>query len=228
MRPVLCCAALSLLAAACRTAAPPAPARIDPALAAAMPREAVLLAGMRPAELRGTPVYQVIAARLPAFADARQLLAGYDGKRLSVAVLGARGVELLSGRGGPGGLAPADLLARGEALAGDGQVWAVVRGGVALPLSGNAKNLNRFLRQVEYATLSGDLRAGLRAVVRGHCRTAADAADLEQTVRAFLTLARAAGRERVETSLEREANTVTVRFTASPEQAAEILAALLR
>jgi hypothetical protein len=223
-----CIAALLLLAAGCRSGGPPAPAsRIDARLAGAISRDSVVLAGLRPVELRGTPVYQWLAARVPAVAEARQILAGFDGKRFSVSALGASGLQVLNGEP-TAGPAPADLLVHGDALAAEGQIWAVVRGRTVLPLSGNAANLNRFLKHVEYATLSGDLRAGLRASLRGYCRTPADATDLEQTLRAFLTLARAAGRERVETTLERQENTVTVRLTASPEQAAKMLAALLR
>jgi hypothetical protein len=216
------------LAPACRRSTPPAAeTRIDPKLAALVPADAVLLAGIRMAELRGTPVHRWLAARLPALAEARRLLAFFSGGKLGVAIQSQSGVTVFpNASSGP---APADLLARGETLDGEGPVWAVARGGISFPLHGNAANLNRFLRQVEYCTVAADLRSGLHASLRGQCRTEAQAQSLEQTVRAFLTLARAAGRERVETALEREpGNVVAVRLTASEEQAEAMLGALFR
>jgi hypothetical protein len=221
------CAIPMAVAAGCRRARREGAARIDPALAAAVPGDSVVLAGMRMEELRGTLVHQWIAGRLPTLAEAEQVLAFYHGRALGLAAKVSSGVVVWNA-GARGGAPPADLLSRGEVLAGEGPIWAVARGGISLPLTGNAANLNRFLRGVEYATLRGDLRDGLHAVARGECRSEDAAAALEETVRAFLTLASAAGRERVETSLAREGSTVAVRFSASQEQARAMLAGLLR
>ncbi len=210
--------------AACQKSAPP-PA-MDPELAAAVTPDAVLLAGMQADELRGTPVHRLIAALMPSAAEARQLVASYNGKALYVAAKGPRGVQVLGGtlRAGP---APADLMARATPLAA-AQIWAVVRGGVTLPLAGNAANVNRLLRLVEYATLDGNLRSGLHARLHGYCRSAEEAAALEQTVRAVLTLARVAGVESVTATVERQESTVTVHLTAPAEEAAAMLEELLR
>jgi hypothetical protein len=215
-------ALLGSWSAACQKA--PAPA-IDPELAAGVAPDAVMVAGVQADELRGTPVHRLIAALMPSAAEARQLVASYNGKALFVAAKGPRGVQVLGGTL-RAGQAPADLMARAAPLAA-AQMWAVVRGGVTLPLAGNAANVNRLLRLVEYATLDGDLRAGLHARLRGYCRSPEEAAALEQTVRALLTLARVAGVESVTATVERQNRTVTVHLTATAEEAASMLDELL-
>jgi hypothetical protein len=91
--------------------------------------------------------------------------------------------------------APADLLARAEALPGDAQVWAVEHGWTGFPAEtlqemGNAANLNRVLQSVEDAAMSADLRAGVRAAATGDCRTAQDAKTLSESLRGLVGLGR--------------------------------------
>ena len=91
--------------------------------------------------------------------------------------------------------APAALLARAEALPGDAQVWAAANGWTGfppemLPQMGNAANLNRVLQSVEDASMSADLRVGVRAAATGDCRTAQDAKTLSESLRGLVGLGR--------------------------------------
>ena len=92
--------------------------------------------------------------------------------------------------------APRDLLARAEALPDDAQIWAVVLAWHGLSPGtlrnmGNAANLDRILREVESATLTADLRSGVRVAFAGDCRTAQDAKTLSEQLRGLLSLLRA-------------------------------------
>jgi hypothetical protein len=247
-------AALALVALfACRTLAP-RPA-VDAALAACIPPDTLALAGVNLEQFRASAVYQKLppstAAFLQPLRDASYLLLAYNGKDV-LAV--ARG----SFREPPAG---AVLLAKDLAVSGTpeairaataqhktdrtgapwllghaptaGQIWLVARGGVAFPLTGDAANLNRFLSFTEYASVAIRLDSGVRIDVLGAGRTAESAQHLEETSRAFFTLA-AAGAQRNDPlagllhsiQVQRDALTVRASISASPDQIAS-LAALL-
>ncbi len=91
-----------------------------------------------------------------------------------------------------GTIAAADLLARAQPLAAAHAIWIVVRGSVTLPLTGNLANLNRLLHSTEYTTVAADLREPIAIEIAGICRTPDAGRELEQSLRAMLSLAAAA------------------------------------
>ena len=215
LRILVCCSALALVASCGRKAGPTA---IDPTLAACVPPEAVAVAGIRLDEVRGSPVFTRLLDRLPGadtLAGAASVLFAYDGRDL---VLAARGTFSSPPAGftavAPGIFAagpdawlrgardrertrqtaePA-LLAHAGAVAAAYPVWAAFLGGRTLPLSGNAANLNRLLRGASYATFGARFTNGLELRAAATCPSEATAAQLEESVRAMLTLARAGTR----------------------------------
>jgi hypothetical protein len=110
-----------------------------------------------------------------------------------------------------------------------------VRGGRALPLSGNLANLNVLFEDADFASAAIDLgeQATLRFVARG--RTSESAARLEERLRGFLSLATAAETRRPEVArllgavqIARNGREVTASLSASPEIVAKLLAGLAR
>jgi hypothetical protein len=122
------------------------------------------------------------------------------------------------------------LLERAPGPASASQIWVIAQGGVAFPLTGNAANLNRFLSLVEYASLAIHLDAGVRIDALGAGRTPESAQRLEETLRAFFSLA-AAGAQRDRplagllhsVQLQRDGLTVHAAIAATPEQAANLV-----
>ena len=209
------------------------PAGVDPSLAACVPASTLALAGVDLAALRASPLSRSLpaaaAAALEPLRDATYVLAGYDGKSVLIAAMGKfreapSGTSLLSSEiavaGSPEFVAAARAqLATGKTGAGwllarapspaEHAVWAVAVGGMALPVTGNAANLNPLLQLADYASVSLSLGERPRIELGGAGRDAASAARLEETLRAFLSLgARAPG---VQPSL------------ASPLRAAEVV-----
>jgi hypothetical protein len=68
----------------------------------------------------------------------------------------------------------------------------VVRGSFTLPLTGNLANLNRLLHATEYTTIAADLSDSIALQIAGVCRTADAGRQLEQSLRAILSLTAAA------------------------------------
>lgn len=91
-----------------------------------------------------------------------------------------------------GTIAAPDLLIRAQPLAADHPIWIVVRGSVTLPLTGNLANLNRLLHATEYTTIALDLRDPIALQIAGVCHTPDDGRQLEQSLRAILSLTAAA------------------------------------
>jgi hypothetical protein len=197
--------------------------RIRPAVAGeaavCVPSDTVILAGLRLERIRETPLYPALPATwralLEPLRDATDLLVAYNGSDLLVIAKGrfqsappgavlvgptlalagsqasirAGTVQRATGRTG----APA-LLAQAEAAAGK-PVWLVVQGRRPLPLTGNLANLNRVLKLVDYATLTADFDSRVDVRANGFCRTADDGRQLEEAVRALVTLAAAGMRD---------------------------------
>lgn len=190
----------------------------DPELAAFIPGDAVVLAGVRLEEIRTTPVGKELAATgwlEPPGVEARDLLASWDGKRWLVAargkVLGPSGPELaqagefvLAGpaaavkaameRKATGRRPPRALLERARTAPHGSQIWAVSYGAPGLP-PGEGGRLNAFgrlLNAMEDITFSADLRRGLDAAAAGACRDERNAQVVEETVRGMVSLGRMA------------------------------------
>jgi hypothetical protein len=239
--------ALAAAAASCRPSGPP-PA-IPAELTACVPPGALLLAGARLDSLRASPLYPRLpgAARtfLEPLRDASGLLLVFNGAGIllvsqghfreappgatlagshlmlsgSPALIQAALAQRRSGSpGSPGLLAEASAAAVGHA------VWIAARGKVDLPLSGDAANLNRFLRLADFATLGLRLEAPMQLDAAAQCPTPDAARHLEESLRAFLSLA-ALGVSRQPqlaamlhaVDVRREANTVRVSLTAPGE-----------
>ena len=88
-----------------------------------------------------------------------------------------------------------ELLAYGSHAAGSSPIWVAVRGGVALPLSGNFANLNRLLRNLRFAALGVDLGSAVNLRLSGLGKDEAGAREFEESLRALLSLS-AAGESR--------------------------------
>ena len=195
------------------------PSAIDPGLASCVTSAAVFLAGLDLDRLRASPLYPklapAVAMAIEPLRNASNLVVISDGKELVFVArgkfretpAGATLIEPDLAISGPAGAvrsaiaqhktgttgAP-DLVGQATAIAGNQEIWAAVRGRITLPLTGNTANLNRLLHQVDYATLTVRLDAGIALDLRGASRTADEGQRLEETLRAVVTLAGAANR----------------------------------
>jgi len=91
---------------------------------------------------------------------------------------------VLSWAGAPSG-APAQVSP--EELPPSGKQGGSVA--LLLPLTGNLANLNRLLRLVDYATLTADFNSRVDIRVKASCPTPEDGRQLEEALRALITLA---------------------------------------
>jgi hypothetical protein len=211
--PLAILAALSAAALACYKTSPPA---IDPQLASSVPAGTPILAGVDCQRLRAAPLYPQLSAAaksfLEPFREARYLLFALQGTEPLMIAQGTfreppAGATLLApglvAAGSPNGIRAAsaqfrsgrtgapELLERAEPLAAANEIWIVADGSATLPLTGNAENVNRLLHSTRYATLTAHISDGVRIDITGVCATADTARQLEETVRAFVTLAAA-------------------------------------
>jgi hypothetical protein len=242
--------ALTSILSACRPTS--APAAIDPALSSCITANTVLLAGLNLDRLRATPLDPKLAPLEP-LRNASYLLVASDGKNLvwiargtfrgappgatlinpnlaisgpPESVRGAIAQHATGTTGAPG------LLSHAAAIASSAQIWAVAQGGITLPLTGNAANLNRLLRLVDYATLAAKLDARLAIDLTGVCRNPDAGQRLEETLRAILSLAGAAN-PRLDpilraAEIRREGATVHATLSTDPDSAGKLIDGLTR
>jgi len=207
--------ALAWCAAGCRSH--PAAPGVDRGVAACIPAGTVVVASLDLDRLRASPLYRRLPPAVTALAEsyrsAQHLLAGWNGADVLIAAQGPfreapPGATLatrnlaLSGAPGAvraalaqyrsGGTGVPGLLAYAAKTAGGNPIWVVVQGGVALPLTGNARNLNRLFHNLEYAALSVDLASPVNLSVTALGRNEQAARDFEENLRGFLSLASAA------------------------------------
>jgi hypothetical protein len=255
----LAIAGLAWATLACRTS-PVAPRVVETDAASCIPASTMVLARVDLDRLRAAPLYSKLPAAVLALAGsydtASSVLLAYDGKDLlaiargkfaqppSGSVLAAPNLALFGStqlvaaamaqyRSHTAG-APA-LLARAESIAAGRQIWIVMQGGVDLPLTGNATNLNHLLRNAESASVTVNVDSGLALAVTVVGRTADSARNVEETVRAEITLAAAAEARRPDLatllksiSIDRDDRTVRIMLSASGDAAAKLLAALAK
>ena len=215
MRPRLVAAVVALAASAssCRTGPPPA---IAGEMADCIPPGAVLLAGARLDALRASPVYGHLPASAQVFLkpldQANSVLAVFNGAeillieqgRFREAAPGAtpagsnlmlagspRLIQAALAQRKSGGAGSRDLLAQASTAAAGHALWIAARGGVNLPLAGDASNVNRLLREASFATVGLRIEAPMQLDFAAQCVTAEAAQRLEETLRAFLTLSAA-------------------------------------
>ncbi len=241
--------AIALPAISCRPSAPPP---IDPELAACVPADALMVAGVRLDRLRANPRFQQLAApwlsALEPLRDATDVLLSYNGKDLLIAARGnfraaPSGAVLLNPTlalaGSPASLRAAtaqhttgrtgtpELLAHAETIAAH-PLWAAVRGGIPIALPGNAANLERLFQFTEYATLTADVDTKVELTLNAAGRTPDAARQFEETLRAVLTVA-AAGRDPALTTMlqsvqiRREEQSVQAKLTATTERLGKLL-----
>jgi hypothetical protein len=182
-------------------------------MAECVPPGAVLIAGARLDELRASPLYGPLPPSARSFVepwrDASDLLAVFNGTELLFiarghfreAIPGGTPVGsglMLSGsqalvqaamaqrqRGKTGS---PDLLAQASTAAAGRAVWIATRGRISLPLTGDAANVNRFLRLADFATLGVHLGSPVQVDFTAQSASAEEAQHLEESLRAFLSL----------------------------------------
>jgi hypothetical protein len=93
-------------------------------------------------------------------------------------------------------------------------LWAVALGSATLPVSGNLANLNNFIHAAQYTTLAGQLGDRLSIAIASTCRTPDDAAHLERTLRAFVSLAGMRGGAPGDIRIERRDREIRVALSA--------------
>jgi hypothetical protein len=161
--------------AACRHAPK---ALVDPELAAYMPVDATVIAGIDLDRLRATPLF----AKIPEpFREGSYSLVGYNGQDLVTASRTGSQVTV-SGHAVKGN--PPDLLQH----ATDAAIWIVARGNSGLPLAGNLANLNQLLQQTNYTTVTARVADRVNLEIAGVCASAAAAQHLEENLRALASL----------------------------------------
>jgi hypothetical protein len=236
--------ALFTVLAGCRAATHHA---VDPELASCVPENTRVLAGIQIGQVQASPLLEKwftgsLSAWMPT-RDASAMLVAYTGSGLlwatrgpfreppagatllapqlavtgSDAAIRAAAAQHASGRtGAPGLVAQAELVATQP-------VWAVAVGNIQYPLSGNAANLNRLLALTDYTTLTLDARSQIGLHVTGICGSAERARQFEETLRALLSLARAAAHDRdlelvlSAVQIRRDSLTVHVDAAGAPE-----------
>ena len=217
---------LALLAlAGCRS---DGPRPVDRRLAAFLPEDAIVLAGVRVDEAKASPLGAKLAALVaPVGAEPHDLLASWNGKDWLVAAQvssgGTVGDVALAGppeavraaverqrAGRPGPLA---LLARAPAA----NIWAVSSGAPLLP-GGPYAAVSRLLNAMEDITITVDLASGIRAAVHGNCRDERNAQIVADALRALAAVGKLEG-----VSVEQNGRSVNA-AGALPREAAERLA----
>jgi hypothetical protein len=209
-RMFLACAVLVELPA-CHKAPPPA---IDPRLLSSVPADTTVLAGLDLERLRASRLYQKIPASvtplLQPFHDCRYLLltlreSGYlilgqgsfreapPGATLLAPGLMAAGsseaIQAATAQFRSGRAAVNTLFEPAGQLAAANEVWIVADGRTTLPLTGNAENLNRLIHYTQHAAVAVHLGDGIQADFTGLCSNPENARELEESLRAFVTLA---------------------------------------
>jgi hypothetical protein len=190
---------------------------IDPALSSCVPPGTTLLAGADLTALRASPLYQRLSPTARAifepFRDADYLLLASNGRELLAIARGRfrqapAGAALLNSHlalaGSPALVTAAtaqhktdntgapELVANAESIAASKQIWLVVPGDTVLPLSGNLANVNRLMRDMEFAALYFKLDPQVDLALTARGRTPASAQRFEETLRATISLAAAA------------------------------------
>jgi hypothetical protein len=238
---------------ACRQAGPPLV--VDAGAAACITGDTVALAGVDLDRLRASPFVNGLggSARdfLAQYAKASRLLAGWNAHDLilvargtfSTPPAGARVVEPgLAVTGAPsrvlfalaqhqsGRSGALDLIEYGSQIGAQSAIWLAVRGGKPLPLSGNVANLNHLLENADFAGAALELGGTATLRFGARARTAESAAQLEERLRGFLSLAGEAEIHRPELAqllssarIEHSGSAVSATLIASPDALAKLL-----
>jgi hypothetical protein len=247
-------ALVALAAAAVSCGSVSAPAGVGRDMATYIPADTLLLAGLNLDEVRASPLYPKVPPAVRALAeplrDAGYLLLASNGRDIAAiargrfreappgATLAAHGLAV---SGSPDSIRAAiaqhktgrngapDLLARAASVADGKQIWMVARGGIPLPVAGNAANLNRLLRDTEYAAIALRIGSGIEVEATAIGRTEEAGREFEENLRAILTLAAAADARQPDLvalirsiQIRREDATVRVSFSGGPDSVANL------
>jgi hypothetical protein len=247
---------LAFAVTACKQSPPPL---LDSGMASCISGDTVALAGADLDRLRAShSVNSMGAARdlLTQYSNASKLLVAWNSRELLIVERGlfktpppgATAIEPgLAVAGSPSRISSAvaqhrtgltgapGLIDYGDEIGAGSAIWLAVRGGTALPLSGNLANLNMLLQDADFAGAALDLgaEATLRFDARG--RTAESAGRLEERLRGFLSLAQEAEIHRPEIArllgdarIGRSGRNVTATLSASPDAVAKLIADFAR
>ena len=244
----------ALAAAAISCGSVNAPAGVGRDMATFIPADSLLLAGLNLDEVRASPLYPKLPPAARALAeplrDAGYLLLASNGKDIAAIARGRfreapPGATLvapgLAVSGSPDSIRAAIaqhktgrngapyLLARAASVADGKQIWMVARGGIPLPVAGNAANLNRLLRDTEYAAIALRIGSGIEIEATAAGRTAEAGREFEENLRAILSLAAAANARQPDLAalihsiqIRREDGTVRVSFSGGADAAASL------
>ena len=239
----------ALAAAAISCGSVNAPAGVGRDMATFIPADSLLLAGLNLDEVRASPLYPKLPPAARALAeplrDAGYLLLASNGKDIAAIARGRfreapPGATLvapgLAVGGSPDSIRAAiaqhktgrngapDLLACAASVADGRQIWIVTRGGVPLPVTGNAANLNRLLRDTEYAAIGARVGSQIEIEATAVGRSTEAGREFEERLRAILSLAAAANARRPDlvalirsVLIRREDRTVRVALSAGPD-----------
>ena len=245
--------ALAAAAIACRSVNTPAGVGRD--MASSIPADTLLVAGLDLDDLRASPLHPKLPPAARALAeplrDAGYLLLAFNGKDLLSIARGTfheapPGTTLvapgLAAAGSPDSVRAAiaqhktgrdgapGLFAHAASVADGKQIWMVARGGVPLPVAGNAANLNRLLHNTEYATIAARIGSRIEIEASAVGRTAEAGREFEESLRAILSLTAAANARQPDlvalihsVRIRREDRTVQVALSAGPDAAASLL-----
>jgi hypothetical protein len=250
--------ALAAAAISCRSLN--APASLGRDMASYIPADTLLLAGFDLDAIRASPLYPKLPPAVRALAeplrDAGYLLLASNGKNLLYLARGRfreapPGATLvapgLAAAGSPDSVRAAiaqhktgrngapGLLARAAYVAFGRQIWMVARGGVPLPVAGNAANLNRLLRDMEYAAIAARMGSQIEIEATAAGRTAEAGREFEERLRAILSLTAAANTRRPDlvalihsVLIRRNDRTVSVALSAGPDAVRSLLELVAR
>jgi hypothetical protein len=230
---------------------------LDPAMASCIPASAVLVAGLNLDAIRAAPVYPklppAVLALTESLRQAQYAIFVFDGRNLlaisrgqfretpagatrvapNLALAGTPDlVRAAASQHSTGTSGAPELMEPAKLAAGVKPIWIVVRGGVMLPLGGNAANLNRLLHATIHTTIAVGLRDSVDLELTALCLTPGDGREFEQSLRAILTLTAAANTRQPgfaallgAIQIRREDRTVHVTLTAAPEGLDQLLRA---
>jgi hypothetical protein len=185
-----------------------------PPVANAVPADTTAVISVDLAGLRAAPAYAKLPSTIRAFTDplpaAKLLVLAWNGKELLM-LAGGGFTQAPSGYTSIGnGIAAAGTPERIEAARrklasgsgiplalppGNAEIRATLRGDGGLPLAGNLENAGKLLRMANPTTLTVHVENAVEAEITGQCGSSADAVQLEESLRALLTLAKAGNRD---------------------------------
>ncbi|HXA53111.1 MAG TPA: hypothetical protein VNV86_22495 [Candidatus Acidoferrum sp.] len=185
-----------------------------PPVASAVPADTTAVVSVDLAALRAAPAYSKLPPAIRAFTDplpaTKLLVLAWNGKELLM-LAGGGFTQTPSGYTSIGnGIAASGSPERVEAARkklaagsgiplalpqGNAEIRATLRGDGGLPLAGNLANAANLLRMANPTTVTVHVENAVEAEITAQCGSSADAVQLEESLRALLTLAKAGNRD---------------------------------